>query len=53
MIASFEGHVDIVRTLIEARAQVNTQQEVHCISILHVLATRIHTVLHTVIHSVP
>ena len=28
MTASFEGHVDIVRTLIEAKAQVNTQKEV-------------------------
>ena len=28
MTASFEGHVDIVRLLIEAKAQVNTQGEV-------------------------
>ena len=28
MTASFEGHADIVQTLIEAKAQVNTQQEV-------------------------
>ena len=28
MTASVEGHVDIVRTLIEAKAQVNTQKEV-------------------------
>ena len=28
MTASFEGHVDIVRALIEARAQVNTRKEV-------------------------
>ena len=29
MTASFHGHVDIVRMLIEAKAQVNTQEEVH------------------------
>ena len=29
MAASFEGHDDIVRMLIEAKAQVNTQEEVH------------------------
>ena len=29
MTASFEGHVDIVRMLIEAKAQVNTQNEVY------------------------
>ena len=28
MTASFEGHVDIVRLLIEAKAQINTQEEV-------------------------
>ena len=28
MEASFNGHADIVQTLIEARAQVNTQDEV-------------------------
>ena len=28
MTASFEGHADIVQTLIEAKAQVNTQDEV-------------------------
>ena len=28
MEASFEGHVDIVRLLIEAKAQINTQKEV-------------------------
>ena len=30
MTASFNGHVDIVRTLIEAEVQVNTQEEVCC-----------------------
>ena len=30
MTASFEGHVDIVRILIEAKAQINTQGEVCC-----------------------
>ena len=30
MVASFEGHVDIVKMLIEARAQVNMQDEVCC-----------------------
>ena len=29
MIASFNGHVDIVKTLFEAKAQVNTQDKVH------------------------
>ena len=35
MTASFEGHVDIVRILIEAQAQVNTQKEVCCYKITH------------------
>ena len=30
MTASFEGHTDIVQTLIEAKAQINTQEEVCC-----------------------
>ena len=30
MTASFEGHIDIVRILIEAKAQINTQEEVCC-----------------------
>ena len=30
MTASFEGHVDVVRILIEANSQVNTQKEVCC-----------------------
>ena len=30
MTASIEGHVDIVRLLIEAKAEVNTQEEVCC-----------------------
>ena len=29
MKASFVGHVYIVRILVEAKAQINTQQEVH------------------------
>ena len=29
MTASFEGHVDIVRMFIEAKAQINTQDEVY------------------------
>ena len=29
MAASFEGHVDIVKILIEAKAQINTQEEVY------------------------
>ena len=33
MIASFNGHVDIVRILIEAKAQVNTQDKVCCYKI--------------------
>ena len=28
MTASFNGHVDIMRILIEAKAQINTQEEV-------------------------
>ena len=34
MIASFEGHVDIVRMIIEANAQVNTQEEVRMLFLL-------------------
>ena len=30
MTASFEGHTDVVQTLIEAKAQINTQKEVCC-----------------------
>ena len=30
MIASFNGHADAVQTLIEAKAPINTQQEVCC-----------------------
>ena len=35
MTASFNGHVDIVRILIEAKAKVNTQDEVCCYKITH------------------
>ena len=30
MTASSEGHTDVVQTLIEAEAQINTQEEVCC-----------------------
>ena len=30
MVASFEGHTDIVQTLIEAKAEINTHYEVCC-----------------------
>ena len=30
MIASFVGYADVVQTLIEAKAQINTQEEVCC-----------------------
>ena len=30
MTASFEGHTDIVQILIEAKAGINTQEEVCC-----------------------
>ena len=36
MTASFEGHVDIVRTLIEAKGQVNTQEKVYTLSMRHI-----------------
>ena len=29
MMASFNGHADIVQTLIEAKTQINTQDEVY------------------------
>ena len=32
MLASFHGHVDIVKVLIDAKAQVNTPEEVHVYS---------------------
>ena len=31
MIASFEGHTDILQMLIKAKAQISTQTEVHII----------------------
>ena len=43
MAASFEGHTDIVQTLIEAKAQINTQKEVCC---------SYHQKTHTITHSV-
>ena len=30
MAASSEGHTDVVQTLIETEAQINTQEEVSC-----------------------
>ena len=30
MVASLNGHADVVQTLIEAKAQINTQEEVCC-----------------------
>ena len=39
MTASFGGHTDIVQTLIEAKAQINTQDEVY----YAVPTTRTHT----------
>ena len=38
MAASSEGHADIVQTLIEAKAQINTQDEVYAVP-----TTRKHT----------
>ena len=38
MTASFEGHDDIVQTLIEAKAHINTQEEVYAVP-----TTRKHT----------
>ena len=38
MTASFVGHADIVQTLIEAKAQINTQKEVYAVP-----TTRKHT----------
>ena len=46
MAASFDGHADIVQSLIEAKAQVNTQEEVH------MLFLRKHTAQHITTHSV-
>ena len=46
MTASFEGHANVVQTLIEAKAQINTQQEVA------VPTTRKHTAQHIITHSV-
>ena len=43
MQASFNGHADIVKTLIEAKAQINTQREVYVISIYLQMTHRTHT----------
>ena len=37
MVASFEGHDDIVRMLIEAKARINIQDEVCCSDKLKIL----------------
>ena len=49
MAASFEGHADIVQTLIEAKAQINTQEEVYAVpttrkDTAHTHTTSSHTV---------
>ena len=41
MIASFKGHVAIVKLLIKAKAQLNTQLEVHCQNTTHLISTTI------------
>ena len=45
MVASFYGHVGIVRILIEAQAQVNTQREVCCYKIAHYKKTCMYSTL--------
>ena len=49
MIASFDGYADIVQTLIEAKAQINTQEKVYAVP-----TTRKHTAhtYHIITHSV-
>ena len=47
MEASFQGHADIVQTLIEAKAQINTQEEVYAIP-----TTRTHCTHTTSSHTV-
>ena len=49
MIALVKGHADIVQTLIEAKAQINTQKEVYAVP-----TTRKHTAHthHIITHSV-
>ena len=47
MVASFEGHTDIVQTLIEAKAEINTQKEV-CCSYHHKTYCTQHMTTHTV-----
>ena len=49
MKASLNGHVDIVQTLIEAKAQINTQNEVYIFLFLPPETLRTDTTsLHTV-----
>ena len=44
MIASFEGHGDIVRLLVEAKAQLNIQAEVY-MQLTHYIHHHIYAVL--------
>ena len=44
MTASFEGHTDIVQILIEAKAEINTQDEVCCSYHQKTHCTQHHTV---------
>ena len=51
MTASFEGHADIVQTLIEAKAQINTQEEVYAVPTTRTHCTHIphhHTQCHCI-----
>ena len=47
MTASFEGHADIVQTLIEAKAQINTQKKVYTVPTARKYTTHTHTHTHT------
>ena len=44
MKASFDGHVDIVRLLIEANVQINTQREVRMMLLPPDITLHYHTV---------